>query len=76
MQERLTEYDPMRKIYLMKPDVAQGQHIQRLGYYEDRDDATISRTHYTEGTLRCIKCHSEVNDSYTFCPGCGQRLRM
>lgn len=78
---RITEYDYIRKIYVIKPDAPQGIHIQKLGELEDRDekkDVVFKRTDGGGGhVLACPKCEnvlpSEIIES-NFCPFCGQKL--
>lgn len=76
--DRLTEFDKTRGVYVIKPD-ATGNHIQRLGMYEDRDTpkVEIRRDHYSEGDaeLECGNCEAPVGASYIFCPWCGQRVK-
>lgn len=35
---RLTQFNKINKCYVMRPDVEQGDHIQKLGRYEDLED--------------------------------------
>ena len=78
--KRLTTFDKIRGVYIIEPDTT-GNHIQRLGMYEDRDTPNMDT--FTEvdddGTeeyvFECGKCHYPVGSSYNFCPECGQRVR-
>lgn len=36
--QRLTTFDKVNRCYVMKPDVQQGLHIQKLGRYEDLEE--------------------------------------
>lgn len=73
---RLTEWDSVHGCYVIKPD-ASGNHIQKLGKLEDRDEA--NRMEYTttdnEYEYECGHCSSIVLSRDNFCPCCGQRLR-
>ena len=73
---RLTEFDVVRNCYVIKPD-ASGNHIQKLGKLEDRDEA--NRMEYTttdnEYEYECGHCGSIVLSRDNFCSECGQRLR-
>lgn len=76
---RVTKYDSMRKCYVVLPDAPQGSIIQRLGLYEDRDEATMPMSAGDGGKIiRCISCNGiipvENEKLYSFCPWCGQRL--
>lgn len=76
--ERLTKYDVSRKCYVIKPAVAQGQNIQRLGRYEDRDEARrVNRadSKSPDAEFECGACGAGVGSSNVFCPWCGQRLQ-
>lgn len=72
--DRLTEFNKTRGVYVIKPD-ATGNHIQKLGKLEDRDEAKACI--YTSlHELQCCNCgYIIVDDNYTFCPWCGQRLK-
>lgn len=79
--ERLTKYDTVRNCYVIRPDAKQGEHIQRLGMYEDRDEV---KEPYVCGKMfsdypvyRCPTCKKLVDEDlkFTFCPSCGQRLK-
>lgn len=75
---RLTEYDRVRKCYVIKPDAKMGQNIQKLGMYEDRDEPR--RIKYAESKspdaeFECGACGADVGCCYVFCPWCGQRLK-
>ena len=72
--DRLTKYDEIRKCYVILPDAKQGEHVQRLGMYEDRDEAKIPKVQNIEGFNLCPSCKTETYDVYNFCPICGQRL--
>lgn len=41
MDDRLTEYDPVRKIYRLKVDCNMGENIQKLGRLEDLEEAWV-----------------------------------
>ena len=75
--ERLTKFDAMRNCYVMRPDARQGDNIQRLGLYEDRDEVCVP---YGDSgkTVRCGRCKGIIleikGELYSFCPWCGQRL--
>lgn len=81
--ERLTKFDTMRNCYVMRPDARQGDNIQRLGRYEDRDEVCIPYFDHKDENgsviLRCGSCDRIVpeikDDLYSFCPWCGQRLQ-
>lgn len=76
--ERLTEFDEVRQCYVIRPDAEQGEHIQRLGFYEDKD--TVNVRNYGAGwdgeglQPECGCCGRPVGFSYRFCPHCGQRV--
>ena len=74
---RLTTFDIVRGVYVIKPDAPQGEHIQKLGKLEDRDEA--NRMEYTtidnEYEYECGHCSSIVLSRDNFCSCCGQRLR-
>lgn len=70
---RLTKYDDLRGVYVMRPDVELGEHIQRLGKYEDRDEAM--EIIVEDKTMRCRSCGSILIDVLNFCEYCGQRLK-
>lgn len=73
--ERLTKFDAMRNCYVMRPDARQGDNIQRLGRYEDRDEARAC-VYTSLHELQCCNCgYLIADDNYTFCPWCGQRLQ-
>ncbi len=38
MQDRITKFDEFRGCYVIRPDGPQGQHIQKLGKYEDLEE--------------------------------------
>ena len=75
---RLTKYDATRGCYVMRPDARQGDNIQRLGLYEDRDEVCMPCSDGGK-IIRCGGCNGiipvENEKLYTFCPWCGQRLR-
>lgn len=72
--ERLTRYDYGRDIYIIPPNAPEGiSHIQRLGYYEDRDTPKRYKQPFTDDYI-CDCCRREVSEDYVFCPECGQRL--
>ena len=71
---RLTKYDIGRDIYVIKPDAPEGvSAIQKLGVYEDRDEARRSKLPFSD-MLVCDKCGRAVDIDFCFCPDCGQRL--
>lgn len=80
--ERITEYDDVRHCYVIKPEALQGQHIQRLGMYEDRDEAKnwILWTDDRKDYAKCPVCdfgeegELKWEDRTIFCQCCGQRL--
>ena len=77
---RLTTFDAVRNVYVIDPD-ASGNHIQKLGELEDRDEKKEVIVRRTDGggghLIACPSCNgklpSEVLES-SFCPYCGQRL--
>lgn len=72
--ERITVYDIMRKRYVVRPDAPQGENIQRLGLYEDRDE--VKAPVYTPQQVpQCVVCGYIIPGDYYFCPWCGQRLK-
>ena len=80
--DRLTEFDKTRGVYVIKPDVAQGQNIQRLGMLEDRDEA--KKAILVGDIMECPVCDREVENhseykefagKFDFCPNCGQRIK-
>ena len=79
--ERLTKYDKVRKCYVIKPDAKQGENIQRLGLYEDRDEVMPLKDIWGEkfcpacDTGRSISPEMVKDLRYKFCPYCGQRLK-
>ena len=79
--ERLTKYDKVRKCYVIKPDAKQGENIQRLGLYEDRDEVMPLKDIWGEkfcpacDNARSILQISLDDPSFKFCPRCGQRLK-
>lgn len=71
---RITEFDTVRKRYVVKPDAPQGENIQRLGLYEDRDE--VKAPVYTPQQVpQCAICGYIIPGDYYFCPWCGQRLK-
>lgn len=76
-KRRITKFDMVRKCYVVLPEAPQGQAIQRLGMYEDRDDP--KRNTYEDGnggiSNECGACGMPVSASDNFCCYCGQRLR-
>ena len=81
--DRITEYDEVRHCYVIKPEAPQGQHIQRLGMYEDRDEAK-KWIQWTDDRMDYVKCpvcgygdEGEIlmKETLGFCPSCGQRLK-
>lgn len=54
---RLTKYDEVRQVYVIKPDAPQGQIIQRLGRFEDMCDS-----HEADDDSVCPYCGREVVD--------------
>ena len=54
---RLTTYDEVRQVYVIKPDAPQGQIIQRLGKFEDMCDS-----HEADDDRVCPYCGREVVD--------------
>lgn len=75
MLERITMYDKARKIYVIRPDAPQGQHIQRLGMYEDRDMASRDLVLGDVQGYSCKICNTLVDADDNFCRVCGQRLK-
>lgn len=73
--ERITEYDEVRGCYVIKPEAPQGQHIQRLGMYEDRDEAKRCITDLQGFGVSCPNCDRVMESQFEFCPDCGQRLK-
>lgn len=72
--KRITTFDRMRGVYVIKPD-ATGNHIQRLGMLEDRDEARAC-VYTSLHEPQCCNCGYLIADNnYTFCPWCGQRLQ-
>lgn len=80
---RLTKYDSVRNCYVMRPDAKQGEHIQRLGKYEDMEEGkelVEMGTHgYGDGTdpiMCCGWCMKPIEEpSFKFCPYCGWKIR-
>lgn len=70
--DRLTKYDELRKVYTISPD-ATGNHIQRLGMYEDRDEEMQVIADGEQ--VRCGKCSMILEEVLHFCSNCGQRLK-
>lgn len=71
---RLTEYDEVRHIYRLKVDCNQGENIQKLGMYEGRDEPLPFQDYQEQ--MQCQKCnYIFLDDYYSFCPRCGQRLK-
>ena len=83
--DRLTMFDKARSVYVIAPDVKQGQNIQRLGMYEDRDTAQLVKFYgdtREECNAECPACggllidgHIGLPENYNFCPTCGQRIK-
>ena len=82
-EDRITEYDATRKCYRVVPDAKQGEHIQRLGRYEDKDECKLevmSAKGY-DPIYRCGNCKADISDDivtekkWEYCPHCGQRLQ-
>ena len=74
--DRLTEYNRIAECYVMKPDAPQGQNIQRLGMYEDRDEA--KEVYVNNDLWYCPNCKEMLDyydDKEPFCRRCGQRLK-
>ena len=55
---RLTQYDKVRQVYVIRPDAPQGQIIQRLGHFED-----MCESHETDDDNVCPYCGKEVDKS-------------
>lgn len=75
--DRLTEFDKTRGVYVIKPD-ATGNHIQRLGILEDRDEPRRNKyagSKSPDADFECGACGADVGSSYNFCPWCGQRVK-
>ena len=82
--QRLTQYDEMRHCYVIKPDAEQGQNIQRLGMYEDRDERKPVKIigKKKEGCrAECPACDMVLAENnlqgareLEFCFHCGQKL--
>ena len=83
--ERLTKFDSMRGCYVMKPEVEQGKHIQKLGEYEEKDEARLVDFFGDKSEECCADCPAcgcllvdgciGLPENYNFCPACGQRLK-
>lgn len=88
--ERLTKFDNVNKCYVMKPDVAQGDHIQRLGRYEDKEEAgtpigavPADWLVTEDGYPQCGRCkkiitgHGDTRGLFTpYCPYCGSQMKI
>ena len=86
--ERLTKFDNVNKCYVMKPDVAQGDHIQRLGRYEDMEEAgtpigavPVDWLVTEDGYPQCGRCKKIVDfgrfTPFTpYCPYCGSQMKI
>lgn len=84
MLERITVHDAFRGVYVVVPDAPQGQHIQRLGKYEDRDTAEPVKF-FDDSEQRSAVCptcgkilvedYKDVPQDFQFCFGCGQRIK-
>ena len=88
--ERLTKFDNVNKCYVMKPDVAQGDHIQRLGRYEDKEEAgtpivavPVDWLVTEDGYPQCGRCkmiitgHGDTRGLFTpYCPYCGSQMKI
>ena len=66
--ERLTKYDKVRRVYVIRPDAKQGEHIQRLGFFEDKWEEKPADDY------ECPECESYVSEGDNFCRNCGQRI--
>ena len=72
---RLTTWDVVRGCYVIDPN-ASGNHIQKLGRLEDRDEPRRKKHGDAEEIeFECGACDAVVTGSQTFCHECGQRLR-
>lgn len=75
--DRITTFDRVRGVYVIKPD-ATGNHIQRLGMLEDRDEPRRNKyadSKSPDADFECGACGADVGSSYNFCPWCGQRVK-
>lgn len=70
---RLTKYDEIRKCYVIRPDAKIGDNVQRLGRYEDRDEAM--EIIVEDRVTKCRACGDILIDVLNFCENCGQRLK-
>lgn len=87
--ERLTTFDNVNKCYVMKPDVQQGLHIQKLGRLEDLEErgAEIGPEpaeweESEDGFPKCGACGHEIhvfgcNKAVVtpYCPWCGRKMK-
>ena len=71
---RLTKWDAVRGCYVIVPDSTQN-HIQRLGMYEDRDEAKKVVCGEELFVMICPICKGTLKGSDNFCSECGQRLK-
>lgn len=75
--KRITTFDRTRGVYVIEPD-ATGNHIQKLGTLEDRDEPRRNKyadSKSPDADFECGACGADVGSSYNFCPWCGQRLQ-
>lgn len=79
--ERLTTFDNVNKCFVMKPDVQQGLHIQKLGRLEDLEErgaeiglepAEWEET--ADGYPKCGACGRKGVPT-PYCPWCGRRMK-
>lgn len=83
--ERLTKFDNVNKCYVMRPDVAQGDHIQRLGRYEDKEEAgtpigavPVDWLVTEDGYPQCGRCKriADLRRFTPYCPYCGSQMKI
>lgn len=79
--ERLTTFDNVNKCFVMKPDVQQGLHIQKLGRFEDLEErgAEIGPEpaeweESEDGFPKCGACGHKGGIT-PYCPWCGRKMK-
>lgn len=70
---RLTMFDAVRGCYVIDPD-ATGNHIQKLGQLEDRDEEAQA-LYDADKIPSCAICKATLEEGANFCKICGQRLK-
>lgn len=70
--DRITKFDTIRGCYVIDPN-AVGNHVQRLGVYEDRD--TEKEVGIRDGLPICPSCGDILEEVPHYCANCGQRVK-